>query len=118
MKALAKLIIAVIANAAGLLAAGYLIKGFVIIEADILNLALLALVLTVLNLFLKPFLKLLLGPIIILTFGLGLIFVNMTILYILDILFKNLTIEGIGALIYSSIIIGLINFVFHLATKK
>jgi len=117
MKFAAKFIVAIVANAAGLLAAGYFVNGFNI-ETNPQNLAVLAIVLTVLNLFLKPFLKLLLGPVIILTFGLGLILVNMTVLYILDMLSKSLTIENISALVYSSIIIGLVNFVFHMATKK
>lgn len=117
MKSLAKLIVAIVANAAGLLAAGYFVQGFVI-DASMQNLLVLAAILTVLNFFLKPFLKLLLGPVIILTFGLGLILVNMTVLYILDALSANLTIENIAALVYSSIIIGLVNFVFHMATKN
>lgn len=117
MKLAAKFIIAIIANAAGLLAAGYFVQGFKI-DVNMQSLALLAIVLTILNFFLKPFLKLLLGPVIILTFGLGLILVNMTVLYILDILSQNLAIENISALVYSSIIIGLVNFVFHLATKN
>jgi putative membrane protein len=117
MKLFAKFIVGIVINAVGLLAAGYFVLGFDI-EGDIKNLAMLALILTALNFFLKPFLKLLLGPIIILTFGLGLILVNMAILYILDRLSGNLTIENISALVYSSIIIGLVNFVFHLATKK
>ncbi len=117
MKLAAKLIVAIVVNAAGLLAAGYFVPGFKM-NVDPQGLALLAVVLTALNFFLKPLLKLMFGPIIILTFGLGLILVNMTVLYILDMLFANLTIENIPALVYSSIIIGLVNFVFHMATKK
>ena len=48
----------------------------------------------------------------------GLIVVNAFILYLLDILSQNLTIDGIPALIYASVIIGLVNFVFHFATKE
>ncbi|HUX35762.1 MAG TPA: phage holin family protein [Candidatus Paceibacterota bacterium] len=117
MKSAAKFIIAIVANAAGLLAAGYFVQGFNM-DVNAQSLVLLALILTILNFFLKPFLKLLLGPVIILTLGLGLILVNMTVLYILDMLSQNLTIENISALVYSSIIIGLVNFVFHLATKE
>ena len=117
MKFVAKFIVAIVANAAGLLAAGYFVQGFKM-TVDIQSLAVLAVILTILNFFLKPFLKLLLGPVIILTFGLGLILINMTVLYILDMLSQNLAIENISALVYSSIIIGLVNFVFHLATKE
>lgn len=117
MKFASKFIIAIVVNAAGLLASAYLVQGFDV-EVSATSLAVLAAILTALNFFLKPVLKLVFGPIIILTLGLGLILVNMAILYILDMLSQNLTIENIAALVYSSIIIGLVNFVFHLATKK
>ena len=117
MKTAAKILVAFIANIIGLLAAAYFVTGFNLNIAyqDLLTLAA---ILTVLNLILKPILKLFLGPIIILTLGIGLILINIVILYILDILSKNLIIETIPALIYSSLIIGFINFIFHLATKK
>lgn len=117
MKFLAKIIIAVVANIAALFAAAYFVSGFnlFISPKDVI---VLALILTALNLFLKPLVKMILGPIIVLTLGLGLIMVNMIILYILDMLSQNLTIEGIAALVYSSIIIGVVNFIFHLATKE
>lgn len=104
-------------NGVALFAAAYFISGFNL-DVSLKNLAILALILTALNMFLKPLLKLLLGPIIILTLGFGLIFVNMLVLYILDILSQDLTIESVFALLYSSIIIGLVNFIFHLATKE
>ena len=117
MKFAAKFIVAIAINAAGLLVSAYLVQGFNI-EVSAVSLATLSAILTVLNFFLKPLLKLIFGPIIILTLGLGLILVNMAILYILDMLSQNLTIENVAALVYSSIIIGLVNFVFHLATKS
>ncbi len=117
MKFAAKIVVAVVVNALALVVAAYLVQGFNL-ETDLQNLFILAAVLTALNFFLKPILKLILGPVIVITLGLGLILVNAIILYILDTLSNNLTIENTGALIYSSIIIGLVNFVFHLATKK
>lgn len=115
MKWLAKIIVAIIANAVGLWAANAYIPGFVI-AGGIKELLVLSFVLTALNFLIKPILKLIFGPVIVLTLGAGLIVVNALILYILDILSKNLTIETIPALIYSTILIGIINFVFHLAS--
>ncbi len=117
MKTIAKIIVALIANAIGLLAAAYFIPDFHL-KITISDLLLLSAVLALLNFILKPVIKLFLGPIIILTLGLGLILVNVIILYLLDILSPNLTIETVPALIYSSLIIGAINFIFHLATKE
>ena len=116
MKLVAKLLVAIVANIAALFAAAYVVQGFNL-NVTVQSLIFLAVILTLLNLFLKPLLKLILGPIIILTLGLGLILVNMVILYILDSISPDLTIGGIVPLIYSSLIIGVVNFVFHFATK-
>ena len=117
MKPVAHVLVAIIANAIGLVASAYFITGFGL-NVNAASLLVLAAILTALNFFLKPILKLFLGPIIVLTLGLGLIVVNALILYVLDILSQNLTIDGIPALIYASVIIGLVNFVFHFATKE
>ena len=117
MKPLIKILVALIANVVGLLAAAHFVAGF---DLNITpqDLLILGVILTLLNLVLKPILKLFLGPLIILTLGLGLILVNMLILHILDIFSNNLSIETIPALIYSSLIIGVVNFVFHFVTKE
>lgn len=115
MKWLAKIIVAIIANALGLWVANAYIPGFVI-AGGLQELLVLSFVLAVLNFLLKPILKLIFGPVIVLTLGVGLIIVNAIVLYILDVLSKNLTIETIPALIYGTILLGIINFVFHLAS--
>ncbi len=117
MKSLAKIIVAIAMNAVALFAAAYFVAGFRI-QTDLKTFLVIAAVLTLLNAALKPILTLVLGPIIILTLGVGLIFVNMIILFILDKLFPTLTIGTIPALLFASLIIGLVNFVFHLATKS
>jgi putative membrane protein len=117
MKFLAKIVLAVIVNAGALLVAAYLLPGFEL-RGNFLDIAWMALVLTALNYVLKPILKLILGPIIVLTFGLGLILVNVLVIYLLDIFSPNLTIQGALTLLYASLLIGVINFFFHLATKK
>lgn len=108
-----KLIVAVFANALGLWLAAKYIPGFTL-AGGLLALFALGFALAILNFVLKPILKLLLGPIIILTLGLGLVVVNAVLLYILDKFSTNLTIGSIPALIYSTILIGLINFLFHM----
>src|SRR3989338_7194975 len=92
MKLFTRLAVIILANAAGLAIARY-IPGFTI-ENGWRGLLALTLVFTVLNLFLKQFLKLLFGPLIIITLGLALFFINALILFILDLLSKNLTIQG------------------------
>ena len=113
---LIKVIGATLANGLALLVAAYFISGFKL-TSDYKEVAVIALILTALNFILKPVLKLILGPIIILTLGLGLFLVNAIVLYILDILTKNLTIETIPALAFASLVVGAVNFTFHLLIK-
>ncbi len=117
MKLIAKIIVAVLANAIALYAAANYIPGFKL-TGDVGQIIGMAAILTFLNFILKPIFRLILGPVIILTLGLGLILVNALILYILDIISKNITIETIPALIYATLLLGAVNFVFHLATKN
>ena len=116
MRLFAKIAVAVIANAVALYLAATFIHGFVLAGGPE-QVLWIALVLTALNFFLKPIFTLVLGPVIILTLGLGLIIVNALILSLLDFLSGNLTIETIPALLYATLLIGVINFVFHMATK-
>jgi len=117
MRSLAHLIILIAINALALWAATTYIPGFNFEPLEPVSLAQLAFVFVILNAVAKPILKLILGPIIILTLGLGLIAVNALVLKLLDFFFENLSIETISALIWSTLLIGLVNFVFHLGTK-
>ena len=117
MRWLAKIITAAAVNLAVLLAAAKYIPGFKL-EAKFEEVALIAALLTILNFILKPILKLVLGPIIVLTLGLGIFLVNALILYILDILSKNLTIENIAALAWGTLLTSAANLIFHAATKE
>lgn len=117
MRFLAKIVIAVVINGAALMVAAYFLPGFEL-RNDLVSVTWIALALTALNYVVKPILKLILGPIIVLTLGLGLVIVNAIILYLLDIFSPDLTIQDVLTLIYASIITGVINFFFHLATKK
>lgn len=117
MRFLAKIVVAVVANAIGLVASAYFVPGFTLAN-DPQSTLIVAAALTALNFFLKPILKLVLGPVIFLTLGLGVILVNALILYVLTLLVDGLTISGIPAYLMSALIVGFTNFIFHLATKK
>lgn len=118
MQFLISIVFAVIANGLALFAADRFVEGFVLATGDLKAFAIVTLILTVLNFVLKPVLKLLLGPIIILTLGLGAILVNAVILKVLDFLSPALSIQGLVALLYATLIVTAINFVFHLITRK
>ncbi len=116
MKWVAIIVLSILVNTVGLLAAANFVPGFTL-SGDLATKVFVALILTLLNMTLKPILRLFLGPIIILTLGLGLVLVNALILFILDILSNNLMIESIPALLFGALIIGVLNFIAHLAEK-
>lgn len=118
MGLLIKIIFAVLVNGLALFAANHYVGGFVLATGDLQTFAIVALILTALNFILKPVLKLLLGPLIVLTLGLGAILVNAVILKLLDFLSPALSIQGLLPLLYATVIISLINLVFHFATRK
>ena len=112
MKLLLKIVLRVLVNALGIYLCARYITGFHF-TGDLIQLLLLAVILTILNLLLKPILKLILSPLIILTLGVALLFVNAIILYLLDFFSGNLTIDGVLALLLSSILFGILNLISH-----
>lgn len=114
---LSKLLVALLLNGAALWAAGHYVKGFSL-SGDMATLAGLAIVLTLLNMFIRPILKLILSPIIILTLGLGILVVNGLIIYILDRLSPALRIETLSALFFGTLIVSLANSVYHWAIRQ
>lgn len=117
MRIIAKIVVAFLINGAALWLAAIYIRDFRL-DTDPPVLASAALALTVLNLFLRPILKLVLSPIIFITLGLGLLLVNGLILAILDKLSSHLTIETFGALFYGTLILSVANAIYHWATRS
>lgn len=111
------IIAAILANLLGLWVADYFLSN-VTFSGVLVDLLITALILTVLNWLLKPLLKLLFGPVIVLTLGLALIVINVLILYLVDIFSKNLSIHGIVSLVYASLIVSLANMVIHAVVRK
>jgi len=109
--------LAIVLNLIAFWAAGYFLAGFHVV-GGIKGWVVLALILALLNFVVKPILKLILGPIIVITLGLGIILVNMIVLYLLDKIADNLSIDGVLTLFYAALIVGLGNFIFHLAIKR
>ena len=113
MRFFLRLIGTIIANGIGIFLAARYVPGFEL-SGDFREIMILALLLTAFNIVLKPILKLLFGPIIVLTLGFGLIIVNALIIFLLDFAVENLTIVSIPAFIYSAIIISIVNILVHL----
>lgn len=117
MRFFVHLVFSLFSNFVALLAAVYFIPGFDIIPG-FTNFLLAALVLTLINAFIRPILKLLFTPIIFLTFGLGTLIINALMLLLLDKLLTNITITGTLSLVYATLIITAVNLVINFTAKK
>jgi len=111
-----KLIVMFVGNGLGLYTAARYVPGFNV-PIDLEGLLIAALVLTAINLFLRPLLKVVLSPLIIITLGLGIILVNMATLYLLDYFLVSVTIIGLMPLIIGTLLLGAINFVIHVTSR-
>lgn len=117
MKLISKLVFSFFSNVIALAVAVYFISGFKItMEAK--NFLMVAGAFTLINLFIRPILKLLFGPVILITFGLGTIVVNAALLWLLDFMSNDVTIIGLTPLIYATIVIGAVNLILALSAKK
>ncbi|MEE8131605.1 MAG: phage holin family protein [Candidatus Paceibacterota bacterium] len=117
MKLFSKLVFFLFSNLVALLAAAYFVEGFEI-SPGFINYLTVAAILTLINVFIRPFIKLVLTPIIILTLGLGIILVNALTLYILDIFSNEITIIGLAALVYATLIVSAVNILINFSAKR
>jgi putative membrane protein len=117
MRWLSHIVALVVINMIALFAAATYIPGFRL-ATDFVTLLEVAAILTLLTLLVQPILKLLFGPIIVLTLGLGIIIVHALVLVLLDTLSKNLTIETVPALVYATLLIGIINSIASAAFRS
>jgi putative membrane protein len=108
-------------NALALWIADRFVAGFGL-SSNWITIILIAIILSLLNFFLKPVLTLVFGPVILLTLGLGVIIVNAIILWLLPVIAGNIDflkgsiiIQDVPALLEATIIVGVINFIIHLA---
>lgn len=116
MKLIGKLVFHVLSNAVGIYLASKIIAGFYF-GGTIIDIIIAGAILTGINLFVKPVLKLVFGPLIVITLGLFTIVLNMIMLYVLDIFVHAITIQGYLPLLYASLLIGIINFVITMGGK-
>lgn len=105
-------IIKVLVNAAALWVADRLVRG-IELTGDIWQILLIALVFGLVNTFLKPILKILSLPVIIITLGLFAIIVNVILLAITAGLMDGLTIDGFLSALLGAIIISIVSAILN-----
>jgi putative membrane protein len=106
-------IIKVLVNAAALWVAAQIVPGIDLI-ADIWQVLLIALVFGLINAFIKPILKVLSLPVLILTLGLFAIVINMVMLAITAGLMEGLTVDGVLAAFLGALVISVVSAVLNM----
>lgn len=95
-------------NIVAIILLGKFFSDFIIANGP-LSYAIAAIVLTLVNVFIRPVLKLITFPFILITFGLFNIVLHIVILYITDALTPALSIGSTPTLVWASLILGIIN---------
>lgn len=105
-------LIKVLVNAAALWVAARFVPG-IDLSGDVWQILLIALVFGVVNAILKPVIKLLSLPLLIITLGLFAIVINMILLAITAGLMENLTVDGVLAAFLGSLVISIVSAILH-----
>lgn len=103
-------------NIVALLTASHFIPGFEL-TGGYRDLVLVAVILSAINILIKPILKLVLTPVIVLTLGLFVIVVNALLLRLLDIFSEPINIKGYIPLLLGTLVIGAINILINAGAK-
>lgn len=110
------IIVRLFSNSIALAIANWLVPGFVV-NGGLKGFVIAGVVLGLLNLIVKPILKFISTPIIILTLGIFSLIINGFLLWLVSYLLDFVSIQTAGALIWSTIIITLANVVLTSASK-
>ncbi|MCK5044404.1 phage holin family protein [Candidatus Parcubacteria bacterium] len=116
MSLIERLIVQIVIGTLGLWAAVKLISG-VEFTGSLQYLFLAGSILGLINFFIKPALKAIALPIRILTFGLFSLAINMGMIWIVDVLFPELVIDGLGPLFWTTVIIWILSMLISFSAK-
>ena len=106
----------ILGNTLALYAASWLVAGFSF-TGGLKEYAIAGIVLGLLNLIVKPVLKIISLPIIILTLGLFTLVINALILWLVDYIFDFIAISDIVALVWATAVVALVNIIISGLTK-
>ena len=109
-------LVRIFGNVLALYVAFVLVPGF-LVTGGIEQYVLAGLALAILNMVVKPILKAITFPVIILTLGIFTIVINAIILSIVDYVFPTITIESLAALVWATIVVSIVNFAVSIFSK-
>lgn len=117
MKLISRIIFLLASNLIAILIANQFIEGFSV-SLEPVNFLLVIGLLTLFNVFVRPALKFLFTPLIVITLGLFTFVINGGILYIVDILSESITINGLQPLVYATLLISVTNLLISLSARS
>jgi len=117
MHLLLRFIARILTNSVGILIAAYFVPA-IIFTGDLIDLIITGVVLAFANSVIKPILKFISGPLIVLTMGLFMIIINVIILWGVAWLMPELTITGFWAYFWGVAILSILNAIIHTTIKK
>ncbi|MDP3697902.1 MAG: phage holin family protein [Candidatus Taylorbacteria bacterium] len=109
-------ILRILGNSVALYAASWVVAGFEF-SGGLKEYAMAGVMLGLLNMLVKPVLKLISMPVIILTLGLFTLVINALLLWLVDYIFDFMAISDIYALLWATIVVGLVNMIISGLTK-
>jgi len=117
VRLIARFLLHILANALAILTAEWLVPN-VFYSYSFLSLMKLAALLGIINFVLKPILKTLAAPLILLSLGLFTIIINVFLVWLVTYLAPELNIEGLNAFFWTTIIIIAFNFIVSSAIRE
>jgi putative membrane protein len=112
-----RFIIRILANSLAVYLAAYFIDG-VTVSGDWRIFLLCGLVLSLINIIVKPILKLISLPLIIISLGLFSLVINILTIWLLTKFVHQIVISGLAALIFTTIIVSIVNWLVSFLFKK
>lgn len=113
-----KFILRIIANGLGVFAAVYFLPQYISFTGSWIDYLIIGIILAIANMIVRPILKIVSAPLILITLGLFLIIINIIILFGVDYFVEQFNISGFMGYFWISIILAIINAIIVGATKK
>ncbi len=117
MHLLLRFIASVVTNSAGILIAAYFVPG-IIFKGDLIDIVITGCILALANSIVKPILKFISGPLIVLTMGLFMLIINIIILWLVVWFMPELIVTGFWAYFWGVVILAILNAITHATVKK
>ncbi len=117
MKFIIKILAHISINALAVYAAAYFIDG-IKIQGDVWSLFAIGAILGIINALIRPIIKILAFPLIVLTFGLFMIIINTACLLLASFLIPAFSIENFSSAVLGVIIISLVNYILSFFIKE